>query len=159
MPRKRWRPPPSAPARPRLDCTCEEFMKNYKKSQDKTATSALAQWEESHGQDPESSKAEQERVARAERKIRKEAEKAAKVASGEVKKKDKKKKKKKKKEKKKKSSGSSDSSSGSSSSGSSSPSDEDEEKKKKRKFEEAAKSSAKGWRISSFLQNGEDSDG
>lgn len=88
-----------------MDCTCAEFVQNVKKSQQKD--SALSQWEESHGQNPESSKAEQERVAREERRIRKEAEKAAKVASGEIKKKDKDKKKKKdakkaKKDKKKK---------------------------------------------------------
>mmetsp|Transcript_23614 Transcript_23614/g.31881 ORF Transcript_23614/g.31881 Transcript_23614/m.31881 type:complete len:175 (+) Transcript_23614:58-582(+) len=174
MPRKRWNPPPAAPSRPRMDCTCEEYVRQYKKSQEKAASSTLAQWEESHGHNPEASKAEQERVAREERKIRKEAEKAAKIASGEVTKKDKKKKKKKKegkkakkkekkkkkkKEKKKKSSDSDDDSSGSSSSGSSSPSEEDEERRKKRKFEEAAKSSAKGWKISSFLQGGEDSEG
>mmetsp|Transcript_29874 Transcript_29874/g.69459 ORF Transcript_29874/g.69459 Transcript_29874/m.69459 type:complete len:136 (+) Transcript_29874:1-408(+) len=106
MPRKRWHPPPAAPARPRLDCTCEEYVRQCKENREKPASSTLAQWEESHGQDPEASKAEQERVAREERKIRKEAEKAAKTAAKSAKKKDKKKKEKKSGKKKAKDSAS-----------------------------------------------------
>mmetsp|Transcript_7776 Transcript_7776/g.10950 ORF Transcript_7776/g.10950 Transcript_7776/m.10950 type:complete len:83 (-) Transcript_7776:16-264(-) len=44
---KRFRPPPTAPPKPRLDCTLTEHLQQLKE-QEKPGSSALAAWEKEH---------------------------------------------------------------------------------------------------------------
>mmetsp|Transcript_16321 Transcript_16321/g.47278 ORF Transcript_16321/g.47278 Transcript_16321/m.47278 type:complete len:164 (+) Transcript_16321:150-641(+) len=161
---KRWRPPPTAPPKPRLDCTLQEHLANIK-DQEKPKNAALAQWEQANadGSDQEGpvlSAAQKAAPAGPalpkEKKKKKDKKKEKKKKGKKDKTKKEKKKDKKSKKKKKKGSSSSDSSSSSSndSSGSNAPGEA-----KKRKFEQAAKTSKQGWRISDFLKGSDESDG
>mmetsp|Transcript_36642 Transcript_36642/g.94866 ORF Transcript_36642/g.94866 Transcript_36642/m.94866 type:complete len:170 (+) Transcript_36642:154-663(+) len=165
---KRFRPPPTAPPKERMNCTLTEHLANIKEQQEtKGSNSKMAEWEKlnSRGDDdlegpilsiaqkavhagpmPEKGKKKKDKKKDKDKSKRKKKEKDK---SKKEKKKDKKKKKDKSKKKK-----------GSSSSGSSSDSSDSEEDAaaKKAKFEEAAKSSKQGWKISDFLKGGGDSD-
>ncbi|CAE8607013.1 unnamed protein product [Polarella glacialis] len=151
---KRWRPPPTAAPKERMDKTASEFVAECKaKDQEKSKGSkTLADWENIHD-DPDSTGAikvaNESGPAAGPAAPKKEKKKDKKKEKKEKKKKDKDKKKKKKDKKKKKSSSSSSSSDSSSG---------DAEAKKKKKRAVEALSSKTGFRISQFLKGGSDSE-
>merc|ERR1719161_1946038 len=150
---KRWRPPPTQAPKARNELTLQEYIakdKADKAAKNSGNAQALERYEaglEDAGpltvKDP--------------LKERKKAEKKAKKEEKKLKKKEKKDKKKEKKDKKKKKEKKKKDSSDSDSSDSSSD-DSGDAAKKKQKFEDKAKSSKQGWKISDFLKNGDADD-
>mmetsp|Transcript_20215 Transcript_20215/g.30275 ORF Transcript_20215/g.30275 Transcript_20215/m.30275 type:complete len:167 (-) Transcript_20215:241-741(-) len=160
---RRFRPPPPAPSKPRMECTLQEHLANVKEQQEsKSASAKLAEWEKNNSQGendldgPVLSEAQRTTPAGPAMPEKGKKKKKDKEHDKKKKKRNKKKEKKtkdkdKKKKKKKKTSSSSSSSSSSGESGSDSTS----KVAKKRKFEQAAKASKQGWKISSFLKAGD----